>query len=278
MEARIGAGSRSIRLRATGLVLLMLMSLASPLLVPNASAHEDAGGTVWPMNGSEDTGWVKLDAVSSDGIQPASADWNLTFAPGATLDNVSFEIRVSGAEGMVIDSPLMITGGSVGSALLDLSSQGWMGQTLDLDGGDPFTGRTSTSGLSSSWTLPGGATVTDLVVQALAPADPTVSLKPMAFEPSARAVHPDDGRLWLAVDDRVLVIDAAMNPPTIDIVDVPDVVAIVDLEVDLSHRQVLVLGTDGMHAIDVDTGALVPLPTNQSTVGSDAPILRLATD
>lgn len=278
MEARIGAGSRSIRLRATGLVLLMLMSLASPLLVPNASAHEDAGGTVWPMNGSEDTGWVKLDAVSSDGIQPASADWNLTFAPGATLDNVSFEIRVSGAEGMVIDSPLMIAGGSVGSALLDLSSQGWMGQTLDLDGGDPFTGRTSTSGLSSSWTLPGGATVTDLVVQALAPADPTVSLKPMAFEPSARAVHPDDGRLWLAVDDRVLVIDAAMNPPTIDIVDVPDVVAIVDLEVDLSHRQVLVLGTDGMHAIDVDTGALVPLPTNQSTVGSDAPILRLATD
>ena len=56
----------------------------------------------------------------------------------------------------------MISGGSIGSALLDLSDQGWMGQTLDLDGGDPFTGRTSTSGLSSSWTLPGGATVTDL--------------------------------------------------------------------------------------------------------------------
>lgn len=276
MDVRLGSKNRGVRLHATGLVLLMLLSLASPLLMPTASAHEDAGGTVWPMSGSEDTGWVKLDAVSTDGIQPASADWNLTFAPGASLDNVSFQVRVSGADGMVIDSPLMIAGGSVGSALLDLSSQGWMGQTLDLDGGDPFTGRTSTSGLSSSWTLPGGATVTDLVIQALAPADPTVSLKPLAFEPAASATHPDDGRLWLAVDDRVLVVDAAMSPPTIDIVEVPDVEAIVDLEVDVAHGQLLVLGTDAMHAIDLANGGLIPLPDNQSTVGSDKPILRLA--
>ena len=189
MEGRQSGGPRGVRLHATGLVLLMLLSLASPLLLPNAAAHEDAGGMVWPMNGSEDTGWVRLNATSTDGIQPASADWNLTFAPGATLDNVSFQIRVSGADGMVIDSPLMISGGSIGAALLDLSDQGWMGQTLDLDGGDPFMGRTSTSGLSSSWTLPGGATVTDLVIQALAPADPTVSLKPLAFEPTVSAVH-----------------------------------------------------------------------------------------
>ena len=267
-----------VRLHATGLVALMLLSLATPMIMPNAMAHEDAGGAVWPMNGSEDTGWVTLDAITPDGIQPASADWNLTFAPGATLDNVSFQLRVSGADGMIIDSPLMIAGGSVGSALLDLSNEGWMGQTLDLDGGDPFMGRTSTSGLSSSWTLPGGATVTDLVIQALAPADPTVSLKPLSFEPRASAVHPDDGRLWLAVDDDVLVIDAAMSPPTIDIVEIPDVVTIVDLEVDVNHGQVLVLGTDAMHALDLATGALVPLPLNESTVGNNAPIQRLATD
>lgn len=270
--------SSGVRLHATGLVALMLLSLAAPAIMPNAMAHEDAGGTVWPMSGSEDTGWVTLDAITSDGIQPASADWNLTFAPGATLDNVSFQLRVSGADGMTIDSPLMIAGGSIGSALLDLSNEGWMGQTLDLDGGDPFMGRTSTSGLSSSWTLPGGATVTDLVIEALAPADPTVSLKPLSFEPRASAAHPDDGRLWLAVDDDVLVIDAAMSPPTIDIVAIPDVVTIVDLEVDVSHGQVLVLGTDAMHALDLDTGALAPLPLNESTVGNNAPIQRLATD
>ena len=137
--------SSGVRLHATGLVALMLLSLAAPAIMPNAMAHEDAGGTVWPMSGSEDTGWVTLDAITSDGIQPASADWNLTFAPGATLDNVSFQLRVAGADGMTIDSPLMIAGGSIGSALLDLSNEGWMGQTLDLDGGDPFMGRTSTS-------------------------------------------------------------------------------------------------------------------------------------
>ena len=124
MEGRQDAPQGGVRLHATGLVVLMLMSLASPLLMPNVAAHEDPGGVVWPMNGSEDTGWVRLNATSADGIQPASADWNLTFAPGATLDNVSFEIRVSGADGVVIDSPLMISGGSIGSALLDLSDQG----------------------------------------------------------------------------------------------------------------------------------------------------------
>ena len=37
------------------------------------------------MSGSEDTGWVRLNATSADGIQPASADWNLTFAPEPRL-------------------------------------------------------------------------------------------------------------------------------------------------------------------------------------------------
>ena len=255
MEGRMLPTNRGVRLHATGLVALMLLSLAAPVLMPNAMAHEDVGGTVWPMNGSEDTGWVTLDAVSPDGIQPASADWNLTFAPGATLENVSFQLRVSGADGMVIDSPLMIAGGSIGSALLDLSNEGWMGQTLDLDGGDPFMGRTSTSGLSSSWTLPGGATVTDLVIQALAPADPTVSLKPLSFEPKASAVHPDDGRLWLAVGDDVMVIDAAMSPPTIDILPSP-VGAVIDVAVDMTHRELVVLGDDGLAMIDFDNGSI----------------------
>ena len=253
MDGRHHAGQGGVRVHATGLVVLMLLSLASPLLVPNVAAHDDPGGVVWPMSGSEDTGWVRLNATSTDGIQPANADWNLTFAPGATLDNVSFQIRVSGADGVVIDSPLMISGGSVGSALLDLSDQGWMGQTLDLDGGDPFMGRTSTSGLSSSWTLPGGATVTDLVIQALAPADPTVSLKPLAFEPTDSAVHPDDGRLWLAVDEQVFVIDASMSPPTIDILPSP-VGAILDMAVDMTHRELVVLGDDGLAVIDFDDG------------------------
>ena len=130
-----------------------------------------------------------------------------------------------------------------------------MGQTLDLDGGDPFMGRTSTSGLSSSWTLPGGATVTDLVIQALAPADPTVSLKPLSFEPKASAVHPDDGRLWLAVGDDVMVIDAAMSPPTIDILPSP-VGTVIDVAVDMTHRELVVLGDDGLAMIDFDNGSI----------------------
>jgi len=107
--------------RSMLLVLLMLGSLLAPVALPFVSAHEDPVGTVWPMEGSNDTGWVRLDATSPGVGLPASAAWNLSFAPGATVDNVSFQLRVSGAAGLAINSPMYITGGSIGNALHDLS-------------------------------------------------------------------------------------------------------------------------------------------------------------
>ena len=68
-------------------------------------------------------------------------------------------------------------------------------------------------------------------------------------------MHPDDGRLWLAVDEQVFVIDAAMSPPTIDILSSP-VGAIVDMAVDMTHRELVVLGDDGLAMIDFDDGTI----------------------
>ncbi|MEZ7988216.1 MAG: hypothetical protein QMC49_02820, partial [Candidatus Poseidoniaceae archaeon] len=49
--------------RALLLVVLMLLSSAAPLLtISGVSAHETSITTVWPQEGSNDTGWVQLDA------------------------------------------------------------------------------------------------------------------------------------------------------------------------------------------------------------------------
>ena len=63
------------------------------------------------MEGSEDTGWVLLNATGANPINgtQASDEWKLNFAPGAILENASMEIRVDGSDGVSIQQPLLIS-------------------------------------------------------------------------------------------------------------------------------------------------------------------------
>ncbi|MDA8805530.1 hypothetical protein N9N59_02390, partial [Euryarchaeota archaeon] len=68
--------------RALLLVILMLLSSAAPILTfSGVSAHESAVDTIWPQEGSNDTGWVQLDATGASPGSPnqATADWTLEF-------------------------------------------------------------------------------------------------------------------------------------------------------------------------------------------------------
>ena len=81
--------------RAVMLVTVMLLASLGPILtVPVASAHEGTNGTIWPMEGSEDTGWVLLNATGANAINgtQASAEWMMNFAPGAILENVTLSL------------------------------------------------------------------------------------------------------------------------------------------------------------------------------------------
>ena len=78
--------------RAMFLTALMLLSSWSLALaaVPMASAHETQDVISWPLSGSNDTGWIQLNAtIGSDPIlsSQATADWILEFAPGAEISN-----------------------------------------------------------------------------------------------------------------------------------------------------------------------------------------------
>mgnify|MGYP003307332121 CR=1 FL=1 len=111
--------------KAVLLTLLMVVTPLSPLmLIAPVSAHLTDSETVWPKQGSNDTGWVQLNAVGADpdiGLS-ASANWGLEFAPGALLSNVTMEVRVNGSNGLSIQDPV-ITASAVSYTHLTLPTK-----------------------------------------------------------------------------------------------------------------------------------------------------------
>ena len=252
------------------LVNLMLLSLMSPLLIVSpVSAHQTENDVIWEKQGSNDTGWVQLDAVGADpsiGLQ-ASANWALEFAPGAEISNLTMEIRVDGSNNILIEEPV-ITASDIGINLFDWSGLGMLGSSDTFDGLNPHSGRLSpNSEAGASWTLPAGAEITELIVEALAPVDPAVSFEPVNIEITDYAVHFVDGRLYLAIAETLLIIDYNNNPKIIDIIEFEDSGEIIDIEIDATNLALHILtSNDYFHALSlIDTSELIPLPNTIST-------------
>ncbi|MDP6333896.1 MAG: fibronectin type III domain-containing protein [Candidatus Poseidoniaceae archaeon] len=245
------------------LVFLMLISSMSPMLIISpVSAHETANDVIWPKQGSNDTGWVQLDTVGANpttGMQ-ASTNWGLNFAPGAEISNLTMEIRVNGSDNLMIEEPI-ITAADIGINLFDWSGLGMLGSSDSFDGANPHSGRLSpNSEAGAVWTLPSGAEITELVVEALAPVDPAVSFEPVDIEIADSAVHFIDGRLYLAVTNSLLIIDYNNDPKIIDIIEFDG--KIIDIEIDSANLTLHILTDDDFfHAISlVDSSELAPLP------------------
>lgn len=249
--------------KAVVLIALMLCSSMAPMMMaPGVSAHESAFDTVWPKEGSNDTGWVQLDAIGADpttGAQ-ATADWTLEFAPGADLSNVSFQVRVNGSDGLMIDEPMLLAN-DIGINLLDWRGLGTFGSEDSFAGSNPYDGRLApNSDSGATWTLPSDAEITDLVIEALAPVDPAVSFEPIQLEIGATALHPDDGRMYLAILDDVLVLDYNNDPPIIDMIEFES--DVLDMEIDTANNLIHFLTEDeGFSAISLtDSSTQVVLP------------------
>ena len=95
------------RRQAISMVFLMLMSSLSTLVfTPIISAHASSVSE-WPMSGSNDTGWVLFEATGADPTTNtmATGDFFQTFAPGAEISNLTFEIQVNGSDDVWITEP-----------------------------------------------------------------------------------------------------------------------------------------------------------------------------
>ena len=244
-------------------LLMVLMSMGPLLTVPTVSAHAEPSGVTWPLEGSNDTGWVRLDTTGANPLtgQQATADWNLSFAPGALLSNVSLEIRASGQNGMTMEQPLLTVNG-MGTNLFDWSGLGVLGEADGFASGSTYSGRLNpNSNSGSGWDLPSDAVITEMVIEALAPADPLVSLAPLAFDLRASAVNPGTGLLYLAVNNELLLLHANNNPHVIDTYDFDNEGGVHDLVMDANGGLLhLLLGDGSFRAISLsDSSFQTPL-------------------
>ena len=211
------AGSK----KAVFLTMLMLLASWSVALagVPLASAHEAEDVVSWPLSGSNDTGWVQLDAVlGSDPIlaNQATADWVLEFAPGAEISNASLQIHVNGSNGLMIDQPLLVAN-DIGVNLFDWRGLGALGASDTFDGANPYSDRLSPNSASGAgWTLPSDAAITELTFEALAPVDPIASFTPVSIPLYGAVQHQSTGQLYLQSETSILVLDANNDPAFID--------------------------------------------------------------
>ncbi len=203
--------------RALTLVCLMILASWTPLAtLPTASAHAGIMAE-WGSEGSNDTGWMRMDATGANAATSQMAMSNLMFdfAPGAEISNLTFEVRVNGSNGTWIQEPQLLLPDAPAS-ILDWRGLGSFGQQNDFINGDPHTGRLSpNSDSNAGWVLPGGSTVTDVVIEALRPADNLVTSFRFDLEVQDTAIHPEDGRLYVALEDAVLQVDANNNPQMI---------------------------------------------------------------
>ncbi|MBT4066193.1 MAG: hypothetical protein HOE76_03140 [Euryarchaeota archaeon] len=238
--------------RAFFLVAVMILASMGPILSsPLVSAHDSANGTIWPKTGSEDTGWVLLNATGADAMNgtQAYADWLLNFAPGATLENVSLEIRADGSNGVSIQQPLLLSP-DTGQVLFDWRGNGWLGQTFGFDANNPHQGRLSTNAdVGATVTLPSGSEITDFILEVLAPADPFTSLEPVQLYIRDYEIHPVDGRMYMAIGSYILILDANSSPNIIDLFQIKNSENdnyVTDLEMDVANNQMLVTTATGV--------------------------------
>ena len=211
-------------------ILLAILMLALPWAATPPSdldSEKDSDTTprAWGAGGSNDTGWITLDATGADSKNGtmAYADLFLDFAPGAQLSNLTFEIAVDGSDGYWATEP-QITLMDTQTPILDWRGYGDLGRQdsftenpPDVDDGELDTWLQPNSVSDSSWLLPSGITIEDLVIEALRPADPRVSFSTTNVLVHDTIVNPLDGRLYILLDDDLLHLDDQASKKIVDI-------------------------------------------------------------
>ena len=238
----------------------------------------------WGVNGSNDTGWIVLDATGSDPENgtPALSDFFMEFAPGAVIDNLTFEVAVNGSDGYWANQP-QIAVMDTQTSVLDWSGRGDLGrQNAFSDNSPSLLDGILDSSLKpntisdASWQIPTGIEITDLVIQALRPVDPKLSFSPMEVSIHGSAYNPFDGRLYILVDEDLLVLDDNANKRIIDII--PDISGR-SIATD-PNRDMLYIGNEDGNVTAMglsDSGYVSDFPEEVNSSMTD-PILALETD
>ena len=281
------------RVKAIGLIVLMILlpwganpSFSSNLELQSqdSSNRDENSGKSWGVNGSNDTGWLVLDATGADATNgtPALADLILEFAPGAVIDNLTLEIAVNGSDGYWVNQP-QIAVMDTQTSVLDWSGRGDLGRQNSFAENPPtLVGGILDASLKpntisdASWQIPTGIEITDLVIEALRPVDPKLSFSPLEVSIHGSTYNPIDGRMYILVDDDLLQLDDNANKRIIDII--PNIAG--RSIVSDPNRDLLYVGDaeGNVTAMGLsDSVPLVDFPVETNTSISD-PILAMGVD
>ena len=137
---------------------------------------------------------------------------------------MTFEVKVDGSDGLWAYEP-QITLLDTQTQILDWTDLGGFGVqntfTENQPGVSPsgvLDARLEPNSISdTSWQLPTGISITDIVMEALRPADPKVSFSSLDIEIHDSAVNPVDGRLYILLGDDLLHLDDQTSTIIIDI-------------------------------------------------------------
>ena len=216
---------RSALLLATLMILLPWTAFSDVDKLETEQDNRQASQVVWGASGSNDTGWIDLVATGADPDNGSFAhgDLFLPFAPGAEISNMTFEIAVNGSDGYWANEP-QITLLDTQTPILDWRGNGDLGRQNQMENNPPTVqnGTLSTylkpnSISDASWELPAGVTLTDMVIEALRPADPKISYTAVDIEIHDYLANPIDGRLYILLDDDLLHLDARLQKQIVDI-------------------------------------------------------------
>ncbi|MDP6318574.1 MAG: hypothetical protein QF500_04225, partial [Candidatus Thalassarchaeaceae archaeon] len=254
-----------------------------PELDAEIEAKKHTQQTVWGGSGSNDTGWIDLVATGADPANGTYAydDLLLDFAPGAEISNLTFEIAVNGSAGYWATEP-QLTLLNTQTPILDWRGYGDLGRQDTMENNPPNvvdgvldTHLRPNSISDASWQLPAGVTLTDMVIEALRPADPKISFSSLDVVIHDSAINPIDGRLYILLDDDLLHLDARANKPIIDLEE--DIFGR-SLAID-SDRDRLLIGTEDGSVLSRRLSNSAVLPDLMVGDGSDdVAIFEMAVD
>ena len=252
--------------------MLALPWAAAPPSDLDQETLSNATPRAWGAGGSNDTGWITLDATGADPANGtmAYADLFLDFAPGAQLSNLSFEIAVDGSEGYWASEP-QITLMDTQTPILDWRDYGDLGRQdsftdnpPEVEDGVLDTWLQPNSVSDASWLLPSGITIDDLVIEALRPADPRVSFSTTNVLIQDSASNPLDGRMYILLDDDLLHLDDQASK------------RIVDIELDINGRSLAIDESQNRLLIGTHDGRVLSRSLADSS--SQADLLNLTSD
>ncbi len=215
MRRRPGTKRASKRQTYTALAIVILMismPWSASLDMTDESVPMNISDGTWGSSGTVDTDWIEVGSEST-GLSTTI----INHPPGASIENLTFGIRVNGSAGVCATDPIL-TLVDANQEIFDGSGIGGFGcnqqyspQTVIDATLDPY------AYAGSGFLLPSGAILTDLVIEALRPASPRLSPSNPEITIHDTTVDSNSGRLIILVDDELLVIDETVASPIVHI-------------------------------------------------------------